>query len=76
LFSNSLISSKGHKTSFSCSAVPSTLEIIKRILAMSDLSNFFPNQILMVPWVRTMDTAEPLTSIETGSGLLPEELGM
>jgi hypothetical protein len=23
-----------------------------------------------------MDTAEPLTSMETGSGLLPEELGI
>jgi hypothetical protein len=31
---------------------------------------------LIVPWVRTMDTAEPLTSMETGSGLLPEELGI
>ncbi|OPY44651.1 MAG: hypothetical protein A4E46_01423 [Methanosaeta sp. PtaU1.Bin016] len=71
MFSNSLISSKLHITSFSCSVVESTFDISISILAMRDLSNFLPNQMFIAPWVRIMETAEPLISMEMGSGLLP-----
>ena len=43
---------------------------------MRSLPRFFPNQMLIVPCVITMDTAEPLISIDTGSGLMPGVLGM
>jgi hypothetical protein len=46
------------------------------ILARRDLSNFLPNQILIAPWVRIMETAEPLNSIEIGSGLIPGAQGI
>jgi len=56
--------------------VESTLDIISNILAMRDFSNFLPNQMLIAPWVRITDTAEPLNSMETGSGLVPGAQGI
>jgi len=49
-------------------------------LRYEGLINFFPNQMFIAPWVRTMDAELPLISMETGSGLpdglLAEELGI
>ena len=50
--------------------------MIKKILEMSAFSNFLPSQMLMAPWVSTMDTSGPLTSMQAGSVLPLEELGM
>jgi len=50
--------------------------MIRKILEMRAFSSFLPSQMLMAPWVSTMDTSGPLTSIQAVSGLPPEELGI